>query len=161
MVSVHACMHMCTVYFKSLIHVLYTIYMVIYKTSSFFLCAVTKEAAFVRALSVAALAHTIAMACGANLTTCQKPLVTEAPTPDADDRVIIQGIPENVTYGLQIAEEFFEAPIRSKQYISDRDYVILHNYRAGRLVSVKCMCLCFVYVCVVCGVRLRNRLKKL
>ena len=98
-----------------------------------FLSIVTKEAAFVRALSIAALAHTIAVACGENFTTCQRP-ATEAPTRNSDGHVVFQEYAENITYGLEIAKEFFETHEQSRRYIGDKSYVILHNYRAGRMV---------------------------
>ena len=93
----------------------------------------TKEAAFVRALSIATLAHTIAIACGENFTTCYRP-ATVPPTKDEKGHLTYQGYAENITYGLEIAKEFFETYEQSKSYIGDKGYVILHNYRAGRMV---------------------------
>ena len=93
----------------------------------------TKEAAFVRALSIATLAHTIAVACGENYTNCYRP-TTEAPTKNENGHVNLTGFAENITHGLEIAKEFFETYEQSRSYIGDRSYVILHNYRAGRMV---------------------------
>ena len=67
-----------------------------------------------------------------NITSCPESAPT---TPRTSARTVIyEGRSANVTYGLEIAKEFFEGPI---QFRSHRNFVVLHNYKAGREVRIE------------------------
>lgn len=107
-----------------------------------FTVGVYREGAYVDALSVAAITHTIAKACGAGLLkscSCDDDAVD---FPESNEVEYEQGCSDNVDYGLHVAERFL-----NKRFTSiGRDLkheLAQHNFRAAKEVGVGIIVLCW------------------
>ena len=94
-----------------------------------------REGAYVDALSIAAIAHTVAKACGDGLLkscSCDEDAVD---FPSSNEVEYTQGCSDNVDYGLLVAERFL-----NKRFTSvGRDLkheLAQHNFRAAKEVCV-------------------------
>ncbi len=102
---------------------------------SFPIARVYREGAYVDALSVAAITHTIAKACGAGLLkscSCDDDAVD---LPESNEVEYELGCSDNVDYGLHVAQTFLNKRFTS----SGRDLkheLAQHNYRAAKEVGV-------------------------
>lgn len=94
----------------------------------------TREAAFVYALSAAALSHTIAQAC----TSGDLRLCSCAPVPSQvlEPGYRWGGCADNLHYGLMMGSKFADAPLKMKRAGSHANKLMhLHNSEVGRQVS--------------------------
>lgn len=94
----------------------------------------TREAAFVYALSAAAISHTIAQAC----TSGDLRLCSCAPIPSQvlEPGYRWGGCADNLHYGLMMGSKFADAPLKMKRAGSHANKLMhLHNSEVGRQVS--------------------------
>ncbi len=109
----------------------------LYVSFSFFfvLLAANKEAGYVRALSLAAIAHTVAKACkehGENLHSCSCEDDLDIQVSQEPGDIVMPGCSDNMEFGLRFAETFLN---KSFHGIGNKEKLDFHNIRAGRLVS--------------------------
>ena len=110
------------------------------------LFAATKEAAYVHALSLAAIAHSVAKMCAVGeVTSCSCDAERlELPTGDTEKQYT-RGCSDNVGFGINFATQFLKLRLSNdtgsveEEIATDRREVFLHNLRIAaevRLTSV-------------------------
>ncbi|XP_066267035.1 protein Wnt-11b-like [Branchiostoma lanceolatum] len=103
----------------------------------------TKEAAYVHALSSAALVHTVARACAAGyLKACS---CARKPGEKPDGNYTWGGCGDNVKFGLEFGTGFADAPMMKRKRSHTQTLMNLHNSGAGRMavqntMTTKCKC---------------------
>lgn len=98
----------------------------------FFLLADSRESGYVNAISLAAIAYSVAKMCAigeANSCSCSE----ETPSPPESSDVQFEiGCSDNVEFGIHFARNFLSKRLLG---LGIREKVDLHNMKAGALVS--------------------------
>ena len=102
-----------------------------------------QESAYIHALSVSVIAHTVAKACTQGfLPSCScDDIPVTVPSDDDSSSVTYMGCSVSIEYGLEVAEAFL-----SKRYATTgrvlKLELVQHNIRAAKMVGCLCVCVC-------------------